>query len=400
MAITREQLLHIMPTATGRAGIYLAPLNAAMDEFGINTPLRMAAFLAQVAHESGELRYVRELASGKAYEGRQDLGNNQPGDGERFRGRGLIQLTGRHNYQEASQALGVDFVSQPERLEMPTNACRSAAWYWNAHNLNKWADAGDFDGVSDVINRGRKTAAVGDANGYADRLKYYERAKAVLMPDAQPEVQEVNDFFNRITPPSQPEPERTPATAPVAQGGKPMAPFIAAAIPALLEAAPDLIRAFGKEGGKVTERNASVAEKVVEIAKNVTGESTAEGAVNAIQSDPELAAKFREQAYQQRLELVDLSEKSIGSARTFYQGEPPILQGAWGQIKFHHILAILVVAAALSACGYVLGTSADPGERTMALQAMLLTGFGTVMYFFFGSSFGSQRKDEMREKTL
>lgn len=181
--IALEQLQKIIPYAGPRAGVFLVPLNDAMAEFEIDTPARQAAFLAQVAHESGSLRYVREIASGAAYEGRKDLGNTQPGDGVKFKGRGLIQITGRANYAACSAALydGPDVLIQhPEMLETVSGACRSAAWFWKTHDLNKFADAGDFDGVSDAINRGHKTQANGDANGYADRLAFYQRARKVI----------------------------------------------------------------------------------------------------------------------------------------------------------------------------------------------------------------------------
>lgn len=180
--LTLERLKEIIPYAGRRAALFVGPLSEAMTEFGIDTQARRAAFLAQVAHESGSLRYVREIASGRAYEGRVDLGNTHPGDGVRFKGRGLIQITGRANYRACSIALFGDerLLDRPEVLEQVVPACRSAAWFWREHNLNRWADAGDFDGASDVINRGRKTAKIGDANGYADRLAFYERAKEVL----------------------------------------------------------------------------------------------------------------------------------------------------------------------------------------------------------------------------
>src|SRR3990167_11177457 len=125
--ITLDELRAIMPYAGNRTEIYLEPLQAAMDEFEINTSQRQAAFLAQIAHESGSLRYVRELASGEAYELRSDLGNTEPGDGPRYKGRGFIQVTGRANYQACGDALGVDLVGSPELLERPDFAFRLAA---------------------------------------------------------------------------------------------------------------------------------------------------------------------------------------------------------------------------------------------------------------------------------
>lgn len=191
MTMTLEQLQRIMPQARQRAAVFLGPLNDAMQEFMIDTKLRRAAFLANLAHESGQLRYVVELASGVAYNGRKDLGNTRPEavaiaakhgntPGPWFKGRGLIQVTGYDNYLACGSVLHLDLLNRPVLLEDPRNAARSAGWFWHANNLNKFADVPDFDGVCDVINRGCKTTAIGDALGYALRLAAYERAKEVL----------------------------------------------------------------------------------------------------------------------------------------------------------------------------------------------------------------------------
>ena len=172
MTLTLQQLITIMPNARAKAGIFLPALNAAMLEFGITTPARQASFLAQLAHESGQLLYVRELASGAAYEGRKDLGNVQPGDGVRFRGRGLIQVTGRTNYAACGKALGLDLLAQPALLEQTVNACRSAGWFWQSRGLNALADAGDQVAVTRRIN--------GGTNGLAERLAYFKTAQRVL----------------------------------------------------------------------------------------------------------------------------------------------------------------------------------------------------------------------------
>ncbi|OEZ50364.1 chitinase class I [Janthinobacterium sp. MP5059B] len=172
-AVTLVQLLAIMPLARTRAVAFLAPLNAAMVEFGITTPARQASFLSQVGHESGSLRYVRELASGEAYEGRVDLGNTKRGDGVRFRGRGLLQVTGRANYAACGKALGLDLLAQPELLEQTVNACRSAGWFWQTRGLNALADAGDQERVTRRIN--------GGVNGLAERLALYREARKVLV---------------------------------------------------------------------------------------------------------------------------------------------------------------------------------------------------------------------------
>jgi putative chitinase len=151
-----------------RLALYLPLLQKTFEEFEINTPPRIRMFLAQIGHESGQLRYTEELASGQAYEGREDLGNVVSGDGVRYKGRGLIQLTGRHNYEAASLALSLPLLEKPELLAEPENACRIAGWYWNTRKLNSLADQGLFREVTKRIN--------GGYNGYADRYKLYQRA--------------------------------------------------------------------------------------------------------------------------------------------------------------------------------------------------------------------------------
>lgn len=159
-------------TKTGRLSLFVEPLNEAMLEFDIDNVERETHFIAQVAHESGGFNYVRELASGEAYEGRADLGNTEPGDGARFRGRGCIQITGRGNYSACGTALGADFVSEPELLEQPIFATRSAAWFWKEHGLNELADKGDARTITKRIN--------GGLNGYQDRLSYLALAQERL----------------------------------------------------------------------------------------------------------------------------------------------------------------------------------------------------------------------------
>lgn len=167
-----EQLEAIMPNGKRRLPEFVDAFNETLEEFEIDTPERQAMFIAQVAHESGELRYMRELASGALYEGRKDLGNTEPGDGVRFKGRGLIQITGRANYQACGDALGLDLINEPELLEQLPDACRSAGWFWQSRKLNEVADTGDFIKVTRRIN--------GGTNGLADRRKFWERAKKVL----------------------------------------------------------------------------------------------------------------------------------------------------------------------------------------------------------------------------
>ncbi|AMM17522.1 chitinase [Burkholderia sp. PAMC 28687] len=151
-------------------------VSASMALYAIDSPARVAAFLAQVGHESGSFVFTKELwgptPAQSKYEGRLDLGNTQPGDGSKYRGRGLIQITGRANYKAVSDSLGIDFVLSPELLELPSGAAQSAAWFWNSHNLNQYADSGDFQTLTKRIN--------GGLNGLDDRLKRWETAKIAL----------------------------------------------------------------------------------------------------------------------------------------------------------------------------------------------------------------------------
>ena len=173
MRITGQQLASIAGVPLARVDKFVPYLNGAMEHYQINTPARVAAFLAQVAHESGGFRYVRELASGRAYEGRKDLGNVYSGDGVRFKGRGLIQITGRSNYASLEKDLDLPGLLQnPEWLESDRWAVWSAAWFWDKTGLNALADDGLFKQITRKIN--------GGYNGLEDRYRYFERAKRVL----------------------------------------------------------------------------------------------------------------------------------------------------------------------------------------------------------------------------
>ncbi|WP_236175334.1 glycoside hydrolase family 19 protein [Pseudomonas pseudonitroreducens] len=176
MPVTEAQLLRIYPNAGQRAGVFVPALNRAMQRYRIDSPVRQAAFLAQVGHESGQLKWVKELwgptPAQQKYEGRKALGNTEPGDGRRFSGKGLIQITGRENYRKAGAALGLPLLDKPELLEQPEWAAASAAWWWANHGLNELADAGEFEKITRVIN--------GGLNGQDDRLALWERAKRVL----------------------------------------------------------------------------------------------------------------------------------------------------------------------------------------------------------------------------
>jgi putative chitinase len=202
MTITAEKLKEAFDLADGTAEKYITALNAAMTEFEINTPARRAMFLAQCCHESGHFRAVSENLNYKAeslarvfpkyfkdvdpsdyakqpekianrvYASRMGNGDEESGDGYRFRGRGLIQLTGKSNYTACSEDLEVDLLENPDYLTTPEGAARSAAWFWNANDLNKYADADDIVGCTKRVN--------GGTIGLEERTELYNEAKALF----------------------------------------------------------------------------------------------------------------------------------------------------------------------------------------------------------------------------
>ncbi|NYH98652.1 glycoside hydrolase family 19 protein [Cupriavidus plantarum] len=170
-------------------------VNPVLSERGILLPARVAAWIAQVGHESLGVTCTREIwgptASQMRYEGRADLGNVQPGDGKRFLGRGLIQLTGRANYRACGLALGMDLEGAPAILETDALAARSAAWFWDSRNLNALADSGDFVALTRRIN--------GGLNGLEDRRERWDRARRVLGLQDGAETQAQIDIIARLS---------------------------------------------------------------------------------------------------------------------------------------------------------------------------------------------------------
>lgn len=149
-----------------------------LNGYAINTPLRVAHFMGQVTHECAGFRTTEEFASGAAYEGRKDLGNTQPGDGKKYKGRGLIQLTGRDNYKRIGAALGLALEDNPELAADPVISLRIACEYWKSRNINAQADKDDLIAVSVLVNgRNKKT---GLPNGLEDRRNYLRKAKVAI----------------------------------------------------------------------------------------------------------------------------------------------------------------------------------------------------------------------------
>lgn len=188
MDITLKQIKIIMPNIVGNisknpnfkgytADTIVGLLNKYAKEFEINSPLRWIHYLSQIAHESCEMRYSEELASGKAYDTGKlavKLGNTPQadGDGQKYKGRGLIQLTGLANYKDYKKYCGFDVVADPKLLAKPVGAIRSSMWFWKTKGLNELADKDAFLTITKRIN--------GGTNGLLDRQKYLNRAKKAI----------------------------------------------------------------------------------------------------------------------------------------------------------------------------------------------------------------------------
>lgn len=172
--ITDDQIRAMLPSAGRRLDPHLPYIASALEAGDITSPRRVAAFLAQLAHESGEYMWLTEIADGWAYEGRADLGNTQPGDGPKFRGHGPIQITGRDNHRRCGEALGIDLEEQPDLICQPEFATRSAVWFWNdkAGGLSPLADVDWFVTITHYVNGGE--------NGLEDRLVHWRRNREIL----------------------------------------------------------------------------------------------------------------------------------------------------------------------------------------------------------------------------
>lgn len=392
-----EQLLRaaIGCTPAAAANFHGALMEACAD-YEINTPARMAAFLAQIGHESVSLRYVREVwgptPQQQRYEGRKDLGNVHQGDGIRYLGRGLMQITGRANYAAARDRLRLkfgedvpDFEAHPAALEAPIWACLAAAEYWSSHGCNELADAGDFEAITRRIN--------GGLTGYEDRKQRWERAKqALLVNDAQAPTAALETGATSM--PAGEAPDWVP-TQPATEATMPIPAVIGALLPSLIEAAPNLIRIFGS-GSAITERNAKAAEAVAGIARSVTGQPTTEGAVTAIQSDPDLAAKYREQVHQSMGELlgylqqaVEIEDKSRAAALDRNVALGQATGGKW--LYFLAFAAAVILLATLAIAAAVLFKSDFSDEtKALVLGQIVIAGFVAVTQWLFGSNISNR----------
>lgn len=168
--VTKELLIKVGVSGQ-RAALFAPLLDELLPAYGVNTPLRMRHFLAQALHETAGFKFLRELASGDAYDTRTDLGNTpeKDGDGRRYKGRGIFQTTGRYNYRRVGQKMGLDLIAKPELLEQPRYAVISAGLFWADKGLAALADRDDIKGVTKRVN--------GGYNGIESRTAWYNQLK-------------------------------------------------------------------------------------------------------------------------------------------------------------------------------------------------------------------------------
>ena len=364
----------LLQTAVGctpeRADLFAPHLSAACRYYGIDTPERLAAFFAQIGHESGSLRYVREIADGSAYEGRRDLGNLVSGDGARYRGRGLIQLTGRDNYRQMRDLLDhlgpPDFLDFPAALEEPQWAAWSAAAWWHSRHLSDLADAGDFDAITRRIN--------GGTNGAADRRQRWERAKAALATHVPP------------------APENTPsglpdaAQAPSKEQTMPIPAIVAAVLPSLIEAIPKLGKVFGS-GSEVAERNIKAAELVVETVKAATGAVNAQDAAERIKADPAAARAAAQAVDSIWYELTEAGGGGVDGAR-----RADAAQRAGGDLLHSSsfwvalLLLPLVYLLVLSLIGLVGSATWSDDVRAGLSGSLISAVIGGLVGYYYGQT--------------
>lgn len=361
---------------------WLPHVQAACNLYDINTLERIAAFLAQVGHESGGFRYTTEIwgptAAQQRYEGRKDLGNTQAGDGARFKGHGLIQTTGRYNHARVRDRLREllgpevpDFEARPELLATDEWAAVSATDYWGDRGLNALADAGNFEGITRKIN--------GGLNGQTDRLARWERVKAALT--IGPEDVPVIDLS---------APGQAITTTEI-----PMTPFVAAVLPSLIDLVPKLGKIFSS-GSETADRNIKAAEIVVAAAKEAIGARNEQELMETIKLDPEAAGAVRAAIEAQWFRLEEVGGGIIAAREANAAYLQPNAPGFWLNPAFWVSAGFLLMP--LMILLDMLFVHPDVYNDTLRIQIVtaILALLGVVGAYWLGTSFSSQRKSDPR----
>lgn len=401
--ITPDLLVRAVGCTAERAAVFGPHIDTACAFYGISANVaRLAAFLAQIGHESASFRYVREIADGSAYEGRRDLGNVETGDGTRYRGRGLIQTTGRANAARLRDRLRArlgdrvpDFEADPVLLELPEWAAWSAADYWDMRGLNALADADDFLTITRKIN--------GGTNGLADRQARWERARMALAASSAGPAP-----IAEKSPLPQPAPEH-PAKE---NSMSPLLAGLAKTVVGLFT--PLAAEKLQKELGRHTDDSA-VAEQitagVIEAAKQATGLSDPIQAVAAVQTDPKALQQVEASALGllaqlapvlQQLDAIEAShlarvEASRDAASRRAESSSAPDQDAYLTRSIVHLMVGLMGGGAVLV-GVLAWLKVDVsgilGALTLAAGAAVREFSGRYQHRY-GSSDGSRAKDAM-----
>ena len=358
--------------------------------YDITTPARIAAFLAQVGHESGGFRYTTEIwgptPAQQRYEGRKDLGNTQPGDGPRFRGHGFIQTTGRANHASVRDRLRErlsvevpDFEARPEALAELPWACLSAADYWDMRRLNALADAGDFEAITRKVN--------GGLNGYADRIARWERAKIAL---------DVPEPFPTITDLINPEAIAADTITPTPKE-QPMAPFVAAVLPSLIDLVPKLGKLFSS-GSETSERNIKAAEIVVAAAKEAIGARNEQELLETLQVDPAAGQMVRKAIEAQWFQLEEVGGGIVAAREANAAYLQPGAPGFWLNPAFWvSAFFSLLPGSILVDMLFVHPENYGDTLRIQIVTAVLAL-LSIVGAYWLGTSNSSQRKTELQNQ--
>jgi putative chitinase len=385
----------------------LPSLLASMRKFAIDTPARAAAFLAQVAHESGGFRYLKEIwgptPAQLRYEGRVDLGNTEPGDGKRFMGRAFIQVTGRSNYKMVGDALGIDLINHPETLELPRVAAEASAWWWASRKLNVLADHDDDESFELITRR-----INGGLNGFEDRKRRWAIAREELAakPVEQPDQPAPIIDKSTYSPAAKAEtavglisPVEEPMPAPIAA-------IAMAALPELIKRIPEWVTIFSDRSRSSPEQYAEAASKAAEVVMGATQTATVEAAIQKMDADPSALNAAREAAAASANELLGLllkaneaDEKSRDAAASRARNEKSDL-GPWlAERQFYLNASFGVATVAAIVIAHIANAESNLIAMLYGLFVMQATRaadkWGTIQDYRWGSSMGSAVKEEL-----
>lgn len=375
---------------------WLPHVRAACGLYGIDTPARVAAFLAQIGHESGGFRYTTEIwgptPAQQRYEGRADLGNTQPGDGARYKGHGLIQTTGRYNHARVRDRLRArlgpdvpDFEAQPELLAADEWAATSAADYWDDKGLNTLADQDTPEAFLQITRR-----INGGINGHADRVARWDRLRVLLAgPAPDVPVQDLSAPHRPASPPASPAPLATSTTRKPPEAPA-MSPFLAAALPSLIDLVPKLGRLFGS-GSAMSDRNLKAAELVVGAAKEAINARNEQDLLETLQADPEAAAKVRAAIEAKWFELTEVGG-GLQAARAADQAFAAGPARPWNSPSLWIALALLplVYAVVGSVVGWW-GTPFSDDVRSAIANGVMSLVLGGLIGYYFGQTTSRNR---------